>query len=86
MVRRLSPEEEAKILALIRSGLYCPDIVFATGRRPEVIRYTAAKHRLTIASRYKRIRPGTYWQAKMARRTQHEYSVADCDEETTASD
>lgn len=68
MSARLTRDEEAGIVAAILAGKFVAIIALETGRSHECIRYIAAKHRLHIASRYSRVRRGSYWQAYFSRR------------------
>ncbi len=65
---RLSADEVEGIIAAIKAGKLTAIIAVETGRSPETIRYVAAKHKLTLKSRYTRLRPGNYWASYFKRR------------------
>jgi hypothetical protein len=58
---RVPPERVPDLLAAIRAGKTVQIIATETGTPESTIRYLAAKHGLTITSRYTRTIPGGYW-------------------------
>lgn len=62
---RLPPDRIEDLLAAVRAGKTAQIIATETGVSESTIRYLAAKHGLTVTSRYKRVLPGLYWHQRL---------------------
>lgn len=62
---RLTPDTLQAVIDAIRAGRTVPEIHASTGVAKRTIAYHAAVNGLSIASRYQRITPGSYWHRRI---------------------